>query len=867
MPAVWAALAGAVADFIAQHRLDARRVLVLLPSAPLLPLARAAWAVQASNGKVAWPPAFETTDTLNERLAAPASASAGALCFDTALDRLQADRLLRQAHPAWPRDDRRGFELATARLASSAQALARARLAVDPLAQPAWIDTARQRCAAQPGAPDQLERSLAAVALEWSLSAASDAEAALWRFVASTDCAALVLLRVGGVEPLAAALAARVGLERPVLWLDADYEPAATAAAPATVHLAVCRDEEDEAQRTAATVLAHLQRGAQPVALIAQDRELVRRVRALLERARVPVADETGWRLSTTRAGAAISAWLAAALDARADTDPLLDALKSAPAGWPGADELEHALRRAGSTRTTQIDALELPAPAAAAWQLFVQARSQLSGGVRSRPVAQWLQQLRAALTEAGQWPALLADAAGAQVLAALRLTADDDATPEAFATRLSADEFAAWVDAVLEQSSFRPLAPASAAVVITPLVRALLRPFAAIVCPGADAARLGAWPAADPLLGDTTAQALGIPGATQRNADEARAFAQLFRAPRLDLSWRRADGETPLSPSPLLRLAERAALAAGRPWATAADARPERSVSAQPQLRPLPVAPALLPGSISATACEALRACPYRFFAERMLGLRADEELDDELDARDHGRWIHGVLQRFHTERIAGNPQADDEALLRRIAAEQQVLQPRDDADFLPFEAGFDTLAPAYAASVARDEAAGWRVGERTEAALRAAVPDLAGLELEGRLDRLDLAPSTEGSALRIVDYKAGTGLRQKAVLKRPFEDTQLAFYALLALLSDPAAADGVQAQYLPLELKRDAALTPIEHADVNLSADALLAGLQQDWPRLRAGAPLPALGEGAACDYCNARGLCRRDHWSDAA
>ena len=41
----------------------------------------------------------------------------------------------------------------------------------------------------------------------------------------------------------------------------------------------------------------HVERGETPVALIAQDRVLVRRVRALLERSAVVHADETGWRL------------------------------------------------------------------------------------------------------------------------------------------------------------------------------------------------------------------------------------------------------------------------------------------------------------------------------------------------------------------------------------------------------------------------------------------------------------------------------------------------------------------------------------------------------------------------------------------
>ena len=29
---------------------------------------------------------------------------------------------------------------------------------------------------------------------------------------------------------------------------------------------------------------------------------------------------------------------------------------------------------------------------------------------------------------------------------------------------------------------------------------------------------------------------------------------------------------------------------------------------------------------------------------------------------------------------------------------------------------------------------------------------------------------------------------------------------------------------------------------------------------------AGMPALGEGETCDYCAARGICRKDHWSEA-
>jgi ATP-dependent helicase/nuclease subunit B len=52
-----------------------------------------------------------------------------------------------------------------------------------------------------------------------------------------------------------------------------------------------------------------------------------------------------------------------------------------------------------------------------------------------------------------------------------------------------------------------------------------------------------------------------------------------------------------------------------------------------------------------------------------------------------------------------------------------------------------------------------------------------------------------------------------------------------------------------------------------VTASARALVEGLTRDYERLRAGAALLALGEGPACEHCDARGLCRRDHWNGVA
>ena len=106
------------------------------------------------------------------------------------------------------------------------------------------------------------------------------------------------------------------------------------------------------------------------------------------------------------------------------------------------------------------------------------------------------------------------------------------------------------------------------------------------------------------------------------------------------------------------------------------------------------------------------------------------------------------------------------------------------------------------------------------------------------------------------MLDYKTGNAEALKKKVREPLEDTQLAFYA--ALLGDTGT---LSAAYVALDAP-DAPLL-IEHPNVEDSALALLQGLGDEWQRLRQGAAMPALGEGPVCDTCEARGLCRRDHW----
>ena len=85
---------------------------------------------------------------------------------------------------------------------------------------------------------------------------------------------------------------------------------------------------EDEAITVARQVLQWRRAGVESIALVALDRLTARRVRALLERAQIAVRDETGWKLSTTSAAAAVMRWYDLAADDLYWRD-LLDWLKS----------------------------------------------------------------------------------------------------------------------------------------------------------------------------------------------------------------------------------------------------------------------------------------------------------------------------------------------------------------------------------------------------------------------------------------------------------------------------------------------------------------------------------------------------------
>ena len=833
------------------HAIDARgahpaRTVVLLPYAQLMPVAQRRWAETRGHG---FAPRFETTQNWARGLG---GMPLGAIDLrgDAAIDGLQAPALLEAAGLGAQRDALAG------RLVEAAQQLAPLAAAVAPERRADWAAEARAALDAGMASPVLAwESAVARVALEWA-AISGYASDVLWSDATAAGLECVVVVQGFQPDALACALATHWGDKAVTLaW----QEPPGTAPAPA-LHPAM--DAEDEAERAAACVLRHLEAGRLPVGLAAIDRLLTRRVRAMLAAHNVAIRDETGWKLSTTRAaGHLMSALRASRWDA--GSDAVLDWLKNAPAFAPAAVQaLEKKLRQAAaadwqgwSTSAAVVDREDLAEAVALANRL----RETLQ---RARPLMAWLAALREVLRESGQWRLLEADAAGEKLLGALRLLPGADQELEALpqaGRRLSAFEFGGWVDTVLESASFVPDYPLREQVVITPLSQLLARPFAALVLPGCDEVRLAASP--EPPGAWTAAQrlALGLPSREALAESQASAWRDALRSPQVDILWRQGDasGET-LLPSPLVQ-----ALAARAPMSPADDPRAVRMVAEAPSQRPLPVGSALPVPRISASAYEDLRRCPYRFFALRQLGLKESEELEGEVDKRDFGNWLHAVLKVFH-EGLRDQPEADPGARLARLeaaAAETTQAMGLSQSEFLPFAAAWPRVRDGYLVWLAQHEAAGGHF-EEAESERELA---LGPLTLIGTIDWVDrMQPSTERAAqpgdedaptVMVIDYKTENQTRTQSRIKQPLEDTQLAFYA--ALLSE----DTLRAAYLNVGEKDGS--KAFEQADVVPARDALVHGILSDMSRIADGAVLAAMGEGAACEFCAARGLCRKDFW----
>ncbi|WP_168708499.1 PD-(D/E)XK nuclease family protein [Hydrogenophaga sp. PAMC20947] len=858
----WDGLMSAMAEWMHVQGVSPARTVVLVPYAQLMTPARQAWARFQPSG---FAPRFESSRNW----------AAGLLPFapgpmdwsgDTARDALVAAALVDRV--ARSRSNVAMRSALAARLLEATRSLAPRAASVAPDERVAWGQAQLEAMGAGLQSP-VWEGLIVTLAVTWASSSAYATDV-LWGPLAAPGvcCEALVVLQGFQADPLAEALLKRWVPQGTRSWpLHEPGQPGQPAMA-----LHACESAEDEAQRSAACVIRHVNAGRVPVALLAHDRLLTRRIRALLDSAGVAVRDETGWKLSTTHAAAQLMALLRAA-GPRASVDEVLNAMKLSPLWGPAhAQVLETLARRHGVSRWSSAlghPALspEVPEP----WQRLLLSLQ------KPRTLPDWLLCLAQALRDGGWWDAWAEDAAGTQLVSSLHLRPGAAArlsgsgTWDASAAESGGAQpsrswtlgaFSAWVSDVLEGGSFMPASLGDEPVVILPMAHQLGRTFAATVSPGCDERSLSTHPDPPGPWTETQRKQLGLPSRGALALATAQAWQAASLQPHLDVLWRVADRGESVQPNAWVLAARQAGAPEGL------DPRVPLEVCAAPYERPAPQAPGLLPDRLSASAYQDLRDCPYRFFALRQLRLSDAEELEGEPDQRDMGNWLHAVLRSFHEARRDQRPgrQVDRQALDQSAQAtsEAQGLQSvSGDAGFLPFEAVWPSLREGYLDWLEAYEAIPGRAGPSFEAAEVERTASVGRWRLLGNLDRIDHQPSPEGRLSLVIDYKTESRERTLDRVKDPLEDTQLAFYA--ALLPE----DNLRAAYLSITDKRggtarNAATLLIEQPDILLAREALMSGLEADLERMAEGHAMPALGEGRVCEYCAARGLCRRDDWS---
>ncbi len=830
----WHALIEDIERLMLERACHPSACVVLVPYAQLMSHARQAWVQRAGREHACYLPQIETTQNWARRLWCERGGYRPGehdLREQAALDQLSASYWLDALGLSAQR------EVLMAPLMEAAGSLARRAAAIAPDERAPWRERLTQELTVGLGGQAlRHEASVAQLALAWAGSSSYETD-----ILFEQPVPLLVVLEGWQADPLTQALVQRLGPCAVALPLAQADEPRGR------ISLQSAADRSDEAERAAACVLRHLQQGREPVGLIAQDRLLTRRVVALLAGRGVAIRDETGWKLSTTHAAARLMALLRAS-PAGATCDEVLAWIKPLPGLDVGQLERAEAELRDARLRCWS----DIGADCEHAWALAARLRpwQQALRGVRS--VAHWIEQLQSVLHDCGMWDGLAADVAGQAVFDALCLHDPQVLGALEGQRPMSARAFTQWVAACLEAGTFAPLHPARPQVVVLPMAQLLGRSLAALVLPGADEVQMPAWPQPTGPWTARQRRLLGLPTAQDLAGSASRAWQHALAHAWVDVLWRQSDsGERRMASAWVQALMLEGEHDDGGEGAI--DARELRAIDPQPQSMAQAVGDGLPLERLSASAYDDLRNCPYRFFALRQLALAPVQEIEADIDRRDFGNWLHATLFEFHAQ-LQAEPASGEQRRVQLfdVAAQQALRQTgMNRADFLPYEASVPAMRRGYLQWLAEHEASGHRFVWAEQWLER----DLGAVKLVGKVDRMDR--DAQGQAL-LIDYKSESVEKTRERIKGADEDTQLAFYAAL-LGQEPAAA-----AYLNVGERGLTKAYPQE--EVLHWRDRIVSAVHDEISRLHGGEPLRALGQGRSCQYCQARGLCRRDFVQDA-
>lgn len=636
---------------------------------------------------------------------------------------------------------------------------------------------------------------------------------------------------------------------------------------------------EDAAWQGAGAIENFLQNGCQHIALIAQDRLVARRMRALLARFGdgLSVHDETGWKLSTTRAAASVMSWMDVVRHpAGPSSVELIDFLKNPYIDWSvfgiEQDQVSDCL--------SFLEQRLIEADVRGSWSGFVLAldsdKDQTNSLIRiirqlknqshrwqssSNSCLAWLDLLEQDLIDLGMSATLKQDLAGQQLLSSLapmRLLSQHP---------MKQVEWLSLLSSMLEDASYIEGNPRqNASVTILPLSATRLRRFDAWVMVGCDDTQL-------PSLSDSpmflSAQLRKLLGCKTQEAEFIQQAMDLSQLMTSHQHWRMiwqsvgSSGE-PRQPSSWLQ----------RLYVSHAELLKEKLVTlptdyeAKPIHQPRPSLPIdfVKPTSISPSAYRALRECPYRYYVTRLLGLRERSGLDAEIDLSLVGKTLHAALYDFYhglkTQALETDNVYERTKLLKQrlYAISHKHFQPLLEVDgrWLAAWIEWETLIPSWIDWHIQREQSGWLFHDGEKQVGFDLQTRFGDISVSGFVDRLDIHPQ-EG--VEVIDYKFSS---KNSITKKKNnlqDDPQLVIYAKAVNGHDMVDCHPATIASW-VSVKEDDARVQVD--DLQEQMNQLPSQMIADIEALWGGSSMVASAPDSICQYCQARGICRKGMWS---
>ena len=675
-------------------------------------------------------------------------------------------------------------------------------------------------------------------------------------------------------------------------------------------HLIAAKRFEELAWTAAKTIEEHLIDGKTNIALVAQDRLVARRARALLSRLgpSLKIQDETGWKLSTTRAAAALNAWLE---------------LIGAPSEGPTAVQLLEFLQNPFLDipkilnqspdiclgLIAQLEDLLIASQAHTGWQSFHLAieGSRDHGSSGSNPfLLELLQSIRGRLNRwrgikmncaqaheylvadlgaLGMTLGLEKDPAGKQLLEVLNTFDFMGEGHRKITMRIS--EWLSLLKTVIEESAYQEDGKeAQASLSILPLSSTRLREFEAVVLVGCDEQQLPAYSEPPLFFSDALNRLLMGSTIEAQFIQQSKDLSQLLiSCPSVTLLYQSKgkSGES-LRPSAWI---QRLQLSLPDWKAESASMRMRDGKATPSQMSVTGLAEDLpMPLSMSPSAYKALRDCPYRYYVRSLLGLRRLKGFEEGFDASLAGQTLHKILRNFYhaMKTEAQNPSSSilSDIQLRRAWMKQQLMAISEqvfkrliegDARVLGILRDWQKQVPSFIEWQLGCEKQGWQFHDaEVKVGFDLPFTDQHGIKrqirIEGYADRFDINSNDKNSA-SVIDYKNQNINKVESRAQTVLDDPQLLIYARAANESSQLPGRVVNyAQWVALKADinkaGDDAVRSVTIEDMPEAMTQFSEQITGDVQALWSGKTIKAFAPDSICQYCEARGICRKGMWS---